>query len=422
MRKLFHSCQKEFLILSRDRAGLLILFLMPMFLVFTITLIQNNILKEENQSSFDILFLNEDQGWLGLTIEKGLIDSSFSKLQNKIDDKPITYKSLRQAIALGDHQIGIVVHEGASKYFEDKARQLILGKGISSENTKVVTLVFDPTVQQTIKLLLENSLQLLLQAEQFKLILQETSKLAQYLPEEEKASLKTPEKINLEEMRKGQVVLEYPVLGNLKRLPNAVQHNVPAWTMFGIFFIVIPLSGSIIRERDEKTLTRIFTIPVPFATFLLGKIIVYSFVNLIQLCLMLLVGLAILPLFGTPVLELGDRPDLILLVGICSALAGTAYGLMLGTVCRTYDQASVFGPISIVMAAALGGLMVPTILMPTPMRHLAVFSPLHWGYTAFIDIFVRGADLELILPNIGRLFLFFIVNLLIALVFLLKKE
>ena len=215
---------------------------------------------------------------------------------------------------------------------------------------------------------------------------------------------------------------EYATTGPLKIKPNAVQHNVPAWTMFGIFFIVVPISGSLIQERHGGTLTRLFSIPVPFPILLLGKILTYVVVNLLQLGLMLWVGVFALPWFGAPALDLGHRPLLILAVGLCASLAATGFGMMLGTLVRTYEQASTVGPISIVIAAALGGIMVPVFLMPRFMQPVSAISPLRWGHEAFVDVFVRGADLAALIPNLTRLVMFFLVTLTVAIIFLFRKD
>ena len=81
---------------------------------------------------------------------------------------------------------------------------------------------------------------------------------------------------------------------------NSVQHNVPAWTIFGMFFIVISMSGSIIKERDEGSYTRILTMPGSYITVLTGKISAYLVICLVQCVLMLMVGIYILPNMGLP--------------------------------------------------------------------------------------------------------------------------
>jgi ABC-2 type transport system permease protein len=42
-----------------------------------------------------------------------------------------------------------------------------------------------------------------------------------------------------------------PMVGDREIKPNSVQHNVPAWTLFAIFFIVIPLSINIVKEKTR---------------------------------------------------------------------------------------------------------------------------------------------------------------------------
>jgi ABC-2 type transport system permease protein len=199
-------------------------------------------------------------------------------------------------------------------------------------------------------------------------------------------------------------------------LPTSVQQNVPAWTLFGMFFIVIPLAGTLIRERQEGTLTRLMTMPVTNSSLLLGKVTAHLLICLIQFGLMLMVGKFLLPLFGTPVLELGSSPFALMLVAVSAALAACGYGILVGVVARSYDQAAIFGSVSIVIAAALGGVMVPIYVMPKFMQKLSVISPLGWGLDAFLDIFVRDGHLSTVLPRVAALGGFFLLCLAVAMV------
>ncbi len=118
-------------------------------------------------------------------------------------------------------------------------------------------------------------------------------------------------------------------------------------------------------------------------------------------------GIYVLPLLGTPVLEMGSAYGAILLVVASSALAATGYGILLGAVARTYEQASMFGAVSVVIAAALGGIMVPVYAMPEVMQEISRFSPLAWGLNGLTDLFVREGNLGGVLPEISYLLLFF---------------
>jgi ABC-2 type transport system permease protein len=96
------------------------------------------------------------------------------------------------------------------------------------------------------------------------------------------------------------------------------------------------------------------------------------------------------------------------------ALAACGYGILLGTMARTDEQASTFGAVSVVIAAAIGGIMVPVYVMPQFMQKISVLSPLSWGLNAFLDVFVRGGDMISVLPDVALLLMFFLVTSLVA--------
>ena len=154
--------------------------------------------------------------------------------------------------------------------------------------------------------------------------------------------------------------------------------------------------------------------PVGNGSLLLGKVFAYLAICLVQFGLMLSVGKFILPIFGTPVLELGSAPLALLVVAVSAALAACGYGILVGVLARSYDQASTFGAVSVVIAAALGGVMVPVYVMPRVMQNLSVISPLGWGLDAFLEIFVRGGTLTTILPRVAALGCFFLVCIVFA--------
>src|SRR5690554_7994767 len=68
------------------------------------------------------------------------------------------------------------------------------------------------------------------------------------------------------------VFKEYSVSVNeIDIAPTAVQHNLPAWTLFAIFFIVIPLSINIVKEKNQGTNVRLKTLPVSSFHLMLSR-------------------------------------------------------------------------------------------------------------------------------------------------------
>jgi len=124
-----------------------------------------------------------------------------------------------------------------------------------------------------------------------------------------------------------------------------------------------------------------------------------------------------MPLMGLPQLEIGPHKIALGVMAISSGLAATGYGVALGTIATTHEQAATFGAVSIIIFAALGGIWVPVYVMPHTIRIISQFSPLHWGLNGFYDIFLRGGDLMVVLAETAKLLLFFVFMLLIAVVY-----
>jgi ABC-2 type transport system permease protein len=175
--------------------------------------------------------------------------------------------------------------------------------------------------------------------------------------------------------------------------PSAVQQNVPAWLVFGMFFVVASLANLLVQERASGTLARLRSLGVPTWALLLSKTWPYLAVNLLQAALMLAVGVWLMPLLGGEGLSLAgiDWGALLMAIGAVS-LAAVGMGLALAGAVRTHAQASAVGPIANILMAAIGGIMVPKFVMPAFMQRLAEWSPMNWGLEALLQVLMRGGD------------------------------
>lgn len=181
--------------------------------------------------------------------------------------------------------------------------------------------------------------------------------------------------------------------------PNAVQHNVPAWLVFGMFFVVAALGSLFVEERRCGALARLRGMGVGPGLLLAAKALPYLGVNLLQAALMLAVGLWLMPLLGSPGLSL-QGVDLAALAVVLLAISAAAVGLglALASLMRTSGQALAIGPLVNVLMAAAGGIMVPTFIMPAPMQALAHASPMNWALEALLTVLLRGGSLPQVQP------------------------
>jgi len=416
MSKLLSSIYKEILVLIRDRAGLAILFIMPMIMIFVITLVQDSAFKNLKETKISLVLVNNDADSLGAAIADGLKKSDYFVLTDKINGMPATDESARKAVANGKYQIGIIIPKGATETIRQNARikvtQIFINLGLdmgipvtSARDSVRVNILFDPVIKKSFKNSIVSTLDKFTSKIEAKIAFSELS--AQLA----KVFGKNPSDFGFDDMETVKVQSSYASGDQETIVPNSVQHNVPAWTMFAMFFLVIPLAGNMIKERDDGSLFRLLTMPGSYYKIFAGKIIVYLFVCLIQFALMLIVGVFFLPMLGLPRLDLGSNFAGLAIIAIASALAATGYGVAVGTIFNTQQQAASFGSVSIIILAALGGVWVPVFFMPQVMQHIAVFSPLNWGLNGFYDVFVRGAGVSAILPDALKLLGFFAVTM-----------
>lgn len=203
-----------------------------------------------------------------------------------------------------------------------------------------------------------------------------------------------------------------------KTVPNSTQQSVPAWIVFGMFFIIIPMSTIYVNERNQNTLTRLTSMNVSIFAMTLAKSIPYFVINQFQVWIMLAVGVFLVPFFNTPALEINGSIGAI--IGISTGLSISAIGIstLIAVSANSSEQATTVGGISNILLGAIGGVMVPKFVMPESMQKIAELSPMSWGLDGFLDIFLKSADLFMISENILKLVSFGMVTLIVSMIIL----
>lgn len=414
MHKLWASTYKEILLLIRDLGGIAVLFIMPLLLLIVITLVQDSTFKTINDVKVPVLLVDNDKGEVSKNIIDNLSESnSFDILQKDSEEEA------KEAVFAGKYQLAIVIPNNLSSSLQKKVNQNVEGIlskfGLEEDSlmvdketipTKEVRLYFDPATQVSFKSSVKNGIDKMIS----KIETQSIYKTFQTeLGEEAEPIFDTDNFIAFKEI--------LPTKNNKEIIPNSAQHNVPAWALFAIFFIIVPLSINLVKEKNQGTFVRLRTTPVNYATILGGKTVVYLGVCLIQFTLMLLVGIYLFPAIGLPGLDVSGKLPMLYLVALFSGLAAVGMGLLLGTIAKTQEQAAPFGSTLVVILAALGGVWVPVFVMPKFMQLVAKVSPMNWGLEAFYDVFLRNVRFAEILPGILLLLLFFLTTVIIAIIY-----
>ena len=288
--KLLYSLYKEFKVITRDKAGLAITFIMPTVLILIITLIQDTTFRSVNEASVPLLIVDNDHDSLSNVLEKSLINSKFFV----ITKKQLSVDEAKKEVAKGHYFIGIVIPEHTSDLLRsrssDRVNKLMSSfSGDTLPSKKVDTtmirlkLFFDPITKKSFKTTISNSIERIIsQIEMQSMVNSLNETMKESFPDAKPSKLEITPIVGLTE--------EYASYNNSTIIPNSVQHNVPAWTLFAMFFICIPLAGNIIKEREDGSAFRLLTMPGSYMIVILGKMLMYVFVSLIQFALMLSVG------------------------------------------------------------------------------------------------------------------------------------
>ena len=275
----------------------------------------------------------------------------------------------------------------------------------AAESTTITNLIvyFDPVLQENYQYTLKTNLQTLLSGMENQVLLRKLFKEMGYdaIPEHI-ASKMTGEQTAI-------VAKQASINGKTAVVPNATQHNVPAWSIFAMFFMVVSLGGNIVKERNSGSFVRLLTIPPSFSLTLISKMVLYLGVAISQLALLFAIGYWIFPFLELPALQMPGSIFQLFVVALLSGMAAVSYAVLIGTYAKTQEQANGFGAISIVIFAAIGGIWVPTFVMPTYLQNIALISPLHWCLEGFYSLFLKNGDWNSLSFSIIFLSLFTII-------------
>lgn len=414
---------KDLLILIRDRGGLALLFIMPVALVLIMTSIQDTTFRALKERGIKLLLLNHDNDSLGLAIEREIKSSDFFSVHQPDSSNAFTNQQVKAAVAAGQYQIGLIIPPGATQQIRNRVIRnmtavLSGAKNIETASDSIVfTVYLDPATRSTLRSTVEISVRELTSRIETQIILKELTK---EISTRMMIPLSDPGLFRQETVYYRE---EFATIGNKRVIPDSVQHNVSAWTLFAMFFIAIPFAGAMIKEREEGSLARLLTMPCPYSCILLSKVIVYLVVCYLQFFLIIAMGINLFPLLKLPALIVDGRLGTLSLLAVTVALAAIGYGIAIGTIARTHQQASIFASISVVILSAVGGIWVPIFMMPPLFRHVSQVSPLNWGLNGFYDVLIRGSGIRGILPDMLFLLIFTAGCLLLSLYYhKLKKD
>jgi ABC-2 type transport system permease protein len=172
--------------------------------------------------------------------------------------------------------------------------------------------------------------------------------------------------------------------------------------------MVLFTSGAIVRERERGNLELLIATPLGRLELMVGKLLPYVGIGLIQTTLILILGTA---LFDVPIA--GRLLDLYA-AALLFIAASLGLGLFVSTIAQTQFQAFQLAFVTLLPSILLSGFMFPFEGMPVVAQWIAQVLPLTHFNVIIRGIMLRGADLTEVWPQVAKLVAFLAVMLLIA--------
>lgn len=377
--------KKEFLLISRDIHALMVLFIMPAVFILIMSLALKDTYSDSFETKLKLAILSQENKDISALIKELNNNAYFTaSLVDNSSFKTLIYKENYDFVVQIDNDFKNDINSN-KKDFEIKS---FSSANISKEHL----------------LILKNSLVEVISK----------SIMKDYFIKS-KIEAKTLSTLN-EKISNTYIYKD----NKPKNKPNSVQQSVPAWLVFSMFFILIPISNTFINEKNFGTISRIRSINVSLFPILLGKILPYFIVNQIQVIIMILIGMFVVPLFSADALVINKNYFLIFLMSSAISLAAICFALFIANISKTTEEATSIGGVTNIVLAALGGIMVPKFVMPEFMQNITVYSPMSWGLEGLLEVFVRGGSFTDIKYYLLYLLLFATISLLLAFI-LLKK-
>jgi len=212
----------------------------------------------------------------------------------------------------------------------------------------------------------------------------------------------------------GLKVVDMPIEGRIRvwfnpelKSKNFIIPGLTAVIMMAICSLMTALSVS--REKETGTMEQLFSTPISSTELIIGKLLPYLAVGLIDLALVVGAGVLI---FGVPFR--GSYVNLLLTAFIF--LAGTlSWGLFISIISKSQLQASQIAMLSAFLPSfLLSGFIYPIENMPVVLRVITFVIPARYFVEILKGLFLQGVGLTVLWPQLLALVLYAVLVLNLA--------
>jgi len=169
---------------------------------------------------------------------------------------------------------------------------------------------------------------------------------------------------------------------------------------YAIMFLLFALSGSatsLFEEKRSGIFQRVLSAPVRLSHILWSRFIFGVALGTLQLCFLFLAGNI---LFG---MELFSHLGALLPLIVAAAAACTSFGMLLAAISSTQEMAMGLANLIVLVMCAVGGAWFPVSMMPAFIQNFSKLTIVYWSVEGFAAVLWAGQSLKEILPILGIL-------------------
>ena len=385
--------------LRRDRASLALSFILPIAFFSIFSVIFGG--QHDSTPKIKVILVDEDKSSASLDLARGLErEDSLVVLtrptsKNKAAQQPAEYTAAtaEAAVKSGDAPVALIIPRGFGQ------NPISFGRDLGGPAIQLLNDSSDLIAPQMVAGLLQKAAMTAMpevMAEQGMKYSEQY--IGGFTPEQRKRS-----DAGLEELRKIQsggagsrsnaagngiiAVNSRAVVGENKRNPMVSFYAAAIGVMF-LLFTSSGSAGSLLDEAESGTLDRVLSSRVTMTALLAGKLAFNTLLAFTQLTVMFLWAWAVFKLdFFTHI------PGF-LVMGLCTAFAVAAFGMVLASLCHTRAQLGALSTLLILTMSAVGGSMFPRFLMPAVMQKAGLFTINAWAIDGFTKVFWRDLPVQ----------------------------
>ncbi|MFA5032596.1 MAG: ABC transporter permease [bacterium] len=182
--------------------------------------------------------------------------------------------------------------------------------------------------------------------------------------------------------------------------------------IIGLILIIVTMviaSLSLVKEKEYGNIEQLIVTPIKPYELLLGKIIPYIIIGLIDVVFITVAGIL---MFHVP---FRGNILLLLLLSLLAIFVNLGIGTFISTISATQQQAMISAMFFMLPNMLLSGFIFPIKNMPQIIQYITYIMPLRYYIVILRGIFLKGLTFMELLPEVTALFIYGLVVSVLAL-------